>query len=252
MSPYASSLNSSANWYATRSSSWRTPMPSTTQLPRHYLVRESSEVRSWLQFLRFRESMASQILQAARAGLLSSPRTSQFTPDFSAHLGLLSSRRTSQLFKLDFLFLDGLVPPFLYFFLFVWKIRSPACRIPARDQAEAKRETTDERRSETVFVFRVFHDLGAACDIVDGCFLEEAMGSSALHDATQGIIEWGKNGAKTAQPRPKATEIFGSLTFNDDVQRRRLPRDVYKALRRTITQGAAARSVDRPTSSPPR
>jgi glutamine synthetase len=63
------------------------------------------------------------------------------------------------------------------------------------------------------------------------------MGSSALHDATQGIIDWGKNGAKTAQPRTKATEIFGSLTFNDDIQRRRLPRDAYKALRRTITQG---------------
>jgi glutamine synthetase len=62
------------------------------------------------------------------------------------------------------------------------------------------------------------------------------MGSSALHDATKGIIDWGKNGAKSAQPRAKATEIFGSLTFNDDVQRRRLPRDAYKALRRTITQ----------------
>jgi len=62
------------------------------------------------------------------------------------------------------------------------------------------------------------------------------MGSSALHDATQGIIDWGKNGAKSAQPRSKATEIFGSLTFNDDVQRRRLPRDAYKSLRRTITQ----------------
>ncbi|HKV98737.1 MAG TPA: glutamine synthetase III [Vicinamibacterales bacterium] len=63
------------------------------------------------------------------------------------------------------------------------------------------------------------------------------MGSSALHDATQGIIDWGKNGARTAQARPKATDIFGSLTFNDDIQRRRLPRDAYKALRRTITQG---------------
>jgi glutamine synthetase len=62
------------------------------------------------------------------------------------------------------------------------------------------------------------------------------MGSSALHDATKGIIDWGKSGAKSAQPRAKATEIFGSLTFNDDVQRRRLPRDAYKSLRRTITQ----------------
>ncbi|HUL74874.1 MAG TPA: glutamine synthetase III, partial [Vicinamibacterales bacterium] len=62
------------------------------------------------------------------------------------------------------------------------------------------------------------------------------MGSSALQDATKGIIEWGQSVAKP-QPRPKATEIFGSLTFNDDVQRRRLPRDAYKALRRTMTQG---------------
>ncbi len=63
------------------------------------------------------------------------------------------------------------------------------------------------------------------------------MGSSALHDATRGIIDWGKAAGKSAQPRPKATDIFGSLTFNDDIQRRRLPRDAYKALRRTITQG---------------
>ncbi len=63
------------------------------------------------------------------------------------------------------------------------------------------------------------------------------MGSSALQHATAGIIEWGKTGAKAASARPKATDIFGSLTFNDEVQRRRLPRDVYKALRRTMTQG---------------
>jgi glutamine synthetase len=62
------------------------------------------------------------------------------------------------------------------------------------------------------------------------------MGSSALHDATKSIIEWSKTNGKTA-PQLKATEIFGSLTFNDEVQRRRLPRDVYKALRRTMTHG---------------
>jgi glutamine synthetase len=64
-----------------------------------------------------------------------------------------------------------------------------------------------------------------------------AMASSALQDATKDIIEWGKAAEKTASPRPKATDIFGSLTFNDEVQRRRLPRDVYKALRRTMTHG---------------
>src|SRR5688572_22254777 len=64
------------------------------------------------------------------------------------------------------------------------------------------------------------------------------MGSSALHDATKGIIDWGiKSGRSSATP-VKATELFGSLTFNDEVQRRRLPRDAYKALRRTIGQGA--------------
>jgi glutamine synthetase len=59
---------------------------------------------------------------------------------------------------------------------------------------------------------------------------------SPLEDAARSIIDWGTNGVRTVGPRPKATEIFGSLTFNDEVQRRRLPRDVYKALRRTMTQ----------------
>src|SRR6187549_3735556 len=62
------------------------------------------------------------------------------------------------------------------------------------------------------------------------------MGSSALQDATRNIIEWSKTVAKPTS-RPKATDIFGSLTFNDDTQRRLLPRDVYKALRRTIVNG---------------
>jgi glutamine synthetase len=63
------------------------------------------------------------------------------------------------------------------------------------------------------------------------------MGSSALQHATTDIIEWAKTAGRSAGPRPKSTDLFGSLTFNDEVQRRRLPRDVYKALRRTMTQG---------------
>jgi glutamine synthetase len=59
-----------------------------------------------------------------------------------------------------------------------------------------------------------------------------------MQDAAKGIIEWGMNAGKPSPPRPKATDIFGSLTFNDEVQRRRLPRDVYRALRRTMTEGA--------------
>jgi glutamine synthetase len=64
------------------------------------------------------------------------------------------------------------------------------------------------------------------------------MSSSALKDATKGIIEWGMKNGKAAGPRPSATDIFGSLTFSEEVQRRRLPRDVYKALRRTVSHGA--------------
>jgi glutamine synthetase len=64
------------------------------------------------------------------------------------------------------------------------------------------------------------------------------MGSSALRHATENIIKWSKEAAKPV-PRPNATDIFGSLTFGDEVQRRRLPRDAYRALRKTITQGAS-------------
>jgi len=63
------------------------------------------------------------------------------------------------------------------------------------------------------------------------------MSSSALQDATKNIIEWGiKSGASPTAVKP--TDLFGSLTFGDAVQRERLPQDVYKALRKTIAQGA--------------
>ncbi len=62
------------------------------------------------------------------------------------------------------------------------------------------------------------------------------MGSSPLQSATRNIIDWGMKTSKS-KGRPKATDVFGSLTFNDQVQRQRLPRDTYKALRRTISQG---------------
>jgi glutamine synthetase len=61
------------------------------------------------------------------------------------------------------------------------------------------------------------------------------MSTSALRHATHDIIEWAKS-SKLPAARPQATEIFGSLTFGDDIQRRRLPRDVYRALRRTMTR----------------
>jgi glutamine synthetase len=64
------------------------------------------------------------------------------------------------------------------------------------------------------------------------------MSSSAVQDASKSIIEWDKS-AKASSARPQATAIFGSLTFNEQVQRQRLPKDVFKALRATVMQGTA-------------
>ena len=71
------------------------------------------------------------------------------------------------------------------------------------------------------------------------------MGSAALAEAIRSINEWGisvgrANGEAAARAEEAAapvTELFGSLTFNDQVQRARLPKEVYRALRRTITLG---------------
>jgi len=64
------------------------------------------------------------------------------------------------------------------------------------------------------------------------------MGSAALRDAITGIIDWGETVGRVGGDLPRATEAFGSLTFNDDVQKNRLAKPLYQALRRTIAQGA--------------
>jgi glutamine synthetase len=66
------------------------------------------------------------------------------------------------------------------------------------------------------------------------------MGSASSGHAIRSISEWGT----TLSQRPvtaanKMTDDFGSLTFNDEVQRARLPKDVYRALRRAVAQGEA-------------
>jgi glutamine synthetase len=63
------------------------------------------------------------------------------------------------------------------------------------------------------------------------------MGSAALQDAIKGITDWGVTVGQVAGKLPRATDVFGSLTFNDEVQKARLPKPVYQALRRTITVG---------------
>src|SRR4026207_513758 len=63
-----------------------------------------------------------------------------------------------------------------------------------------------------------------------------AMGSSVLGEAISSIRDCSVTEAE--DPRgPRATEAFGSLVFNDEVQQTRLPKPVYHALRRTTTHG---------------
>ncbi len=62
------------------------------------------------------------------------------------------------------------------------------------------------------------------------------MGSASAGDAIRSITSWNVS-TKTASALRKATDDFGSLTFNDEAQRARLPKDVYRALRRAVAQG---------------
>ncbi len=62
------------------------------------------------------------------------------------------------------------------------------------------------------------------------------MGSAVLGEAIGAIREWSMstrqvNGAGNGKP------VFGSLVFNDAAQEKRLPKNVYAALRRTISHG---------------
>mgnify|MGYP006145905711 CR=1 FL=1 len=55
------------------------------------------------------------------------------------------------------------------------------------------------------------------------------------NDAIRNINEYGTSLRNTAVSTPrKASDEFGSLTFNEEVQRGRLPKDVYKRLQKTL------------------
>src|SRR5690349_19376734 len=64
------------------------------------------------------------------------------------------------------------------------------------------------------------------------------MGSSASSEAQRNITDWGmaiRHAPVSTLPSPrKPADEFGSLTFNEEVQRARLPKDVFRALRRSI------------------
>ncbi len=65
------------------------------------------------------------------------------------------------------------------------------------------------------------------------------MGSASSSEAIRGINEWGiaGRGSAATSTQKRATEEYGSLTFNEEVQRARLPKDVFRALRRSIAMG---------------
>ena len=65
------------------------------------------------------------------------------------------------------------------------------------------------------------------------------MGSASSGDAIKSISNWSATQGQrvTTAAAKKMTDEFGSLTFNDEAQRARLPKDVYRALRRAVAQG---------------
>jgi glutamine synthetase len=66
------------------------------------------------------------------------------------------------------------------------------------------------------------------------------MGSASSNDAIRNINEYGTSLRNTpSQSRSKASDEFGSLTFNEEVQRARLPKDVFRSLRRASAHGEA-------------
>src|SRR6476661_2129178 len=64
------------------------------------------------------------------------------------------------------------------------------------------------------------------------------MGSASSADAIRNITDFSAS-VRSAAPvgQRKATDDFGSLTFNEEVQRARLPKDVFRALRRAVAHG---------------
>jgi glutamine synthetase len=62
------------------------------------------------------------------------------------------------------------------------------------------------------------------------------MGSAVFGEAISAIRDWSVSASKQAR-EGSASGSFGSLVFNDEVQQARLPKPVYHALRRTMSQG---------------
>src|SRR4051812_1511230 len=95
---------------------------------------------------------------------------------------------------------------------------------------EACRCRADNKRSWLAVIF--FSVISSRKETTD-------MGSASTGDAIRNMSHW----SNTLGQRPvsaatkKMTDEFGSLTFNDEAQRSRLPKDVYRALRRAVAHG---------------
>src|SRR5262245_64075841 len=63
------------------------------------------------------------------------------------------------------------------------------------------------------------------------------MGSAASSDAIKNITNFSAAARGASTQQRKAADEFGSLTFNEETQRARLPKDVFRALRRSIAHG---------------
>jgi len=64
------------------------------------------------------------------------------------------------------------------------------------------------------------------------------MGSAVLGEAISAIRDWSTNREKEMNAW-NGKSAFGSLVFNDEEQQKRLPKNVYDALRRTVSKGEA-------------
>jgi glutamine synthetase len=60
------------------------------------------------------------------------------------------------------------------------------------------------------------------------------MASASSSDVIRSIADWSTSARVSTGGQRRAADEFGSLTFNEEVQRARLPKDVFRALRRAI------------------
>jgi glutamine synthetase len=63
------------------------------------------------------------------------------------------------------------------------------------------------------------------------------MGSAAAKEAIRAIRNRAFTAPLASEPPARASDTFGSMAFNEAVQKARLPKEVYRALRRTVTRG---------------